>query len=296
MNTEEQHNAKLSQIYQADKDELPPASLDAAIIAAAKREVDAKPRAIAPFSSRWTVPVSIAAAVVLTVSLVTLVPHDIMSPVDPVNLEDTQDYLAPKKQQDTETKEALGKTYRLDEQAVQSSKPMPMPNLPAAATPRPFEIMQAEEPIGPSDSQAPKLGVTEQQGLVEKKSEVTQANRKRFLKKKRTKLPQSISQDQRDIQPLEEAFSIKDQPARTKAASVENEHDAKTETLLQEIPGRAIRAQSVSVPRPIKDWLAHIKSLKAAGKHAEAEKEINAFKEHYPDYPLVKLEAAIKPD
>ena len=293
MNTEEQHNAKLSKIYQGDNDELPPAPLDAAIIAAAKREVNAKPRALAPFSLRWTVPVSLAAVVVLSISLLTLVPQDILPPIDQMDFEKTQDDLSPKKQRLNETKEVLGKTYRLDEPAVSSPKPMPI--FPAA-TPRPFGIIQAEEPIGPSDAQVPQLDVREQPGLVDNKSEIAKANRKRSLKKKRTELPQSISQDKRDIQPLQEAFSITGQPARTKAASVENEHDANTETRFQQTPGRAIRAQSTHAPRPIKDWLAHIKALKAAGQHAEAKEEIHAFRKHYPDYPLVKLEAAIKPD
>jgi hypothetical protein len=63
----------LDRAYGAAAREEPPARLDAAILAAARREVGARPR---PLSSRlrtWRVPVSIAAVVVMSVSLVMLV-------------------------------------------------------------------------------------------------------------------------------------------------------------------------------------------------------------------------------
>src|SRR5690606_8818348 len=51
-------------------DELPPPQLDDAIRAAARREVGAGPRRAGP--RRWPVPLSLAAVVVLSVTLVTL--------------------------------------------------------------------------------------------------------------------------------------------------------------------------------------------------------------------------------
>jgi hypothetical protein len=62
----------LSRIYGAARPVEPPAHLDAAILAAAHREVGARPRRLAALRT-WRVPVSIAAVVVLSVSLVTLV-------------------------------------------------------------------------------------------------------------------------------------------------------------------------------------------------------------------------------
>jgi hypothetical protein len=63
----------LDRLYREAGDEGPPAHLDAAILAAAHREVGARPRARPGMLRRWQVPVSIAAVVVLSVSLVTLV-------------------------------------------------------------------------------------------------------------------------------------------------------------------------------------------------------------------------------
>lgn len=70
----------LARAYAAAADEAPPATLDAAILAAARREVSAGPRAAvgAPAAARpgsvrkWYVPMSVAAVLVLSVSLVTL--------------------------------------------------------------------------------------------------------------------------------------------------------------------------------------------------------------------------------
>jgi len=64
---------QISALYQKASAEQPPEHLDNAILAAAKREVRAKPRAVSPFSTRWTLPFSLAAVVVLSVSVVTLV-------------------------------------------------------------------------------------------------------------------------------------------------------------------------------------------------------------------------------
>jgi hypothetical protein len=66
----------LDRLYRAAGSEEPPAHLDAAILAAAHREAGARPRAAGSVLRRWQVPVSIAAVVVLSVSLVTLVKEE----------------------------------------------------------------------------------------------------------------------------------------------------------------------------------------------------------------------------
>ncbi len=65
----------LGRVYGAAPRDEPPARLDAAILAAARREVGARPRPVSALRA-WRVPVSIAAVVVLSVSLATLVRED----------------------------------------------------------------------------------------------------------------------------------------------------------------------------------------------------------------------------
>jgi hypothetical protein len=63
----------LDRLYRDTARDTPPAHLDAAILAAARREVGSRPRALSTRLRSWRVPVSIAAVVVLSVSLVTLI-------------------------------------------------------------------------------------------------------------------------------------------------------------------------------------------------------------------------------
>jgi hypothetical protein len=66
----------LDRLYRSTGREEPPARLDAAILAAAHREAGARPRAVTSLLRRWQVPVSIAAVIVQSVSLVTLVKEE----------------------------------------------------------------------------------------------------------------------------------------------------------------------------------------------------------------------------
>jgi len=71
-----ERDARLDRLYREAGGEAPPARLDAVILAAAHREAGARPRPLSSTLRRWRVPVSIAALVVLSVSLVTLVQQE----------------------------------------------------------------------------------------------------------------------------------------------------------------------------------------------------------------------------
>lgn len=67
-----EHDATLAAAYRAGAHEEPPAHLDAAIRAAARREVGAGPRRVSPLHA-WRMPVSLAAVVMLSVTVVLMV-------------------------------------------------------------------------------------------------------------------------------------------------------------------------------------------------------------------------------
>lgn len=71
-----ERDARIDRLYREAGGDTPPARLDAAILAAAHREVGARPRPLSSTLRRWRVPISIAAVVVLSVSLVTLVQEE----------------------------------------------------------------------------------------------------------------------------------------------------------------------------------------------------------------------------
>ena len=69
-------DGNLSSVYRAAPPDEPPAALDDAIRAAARREVGSRPRAAGtPFYVRWQMPLSAAAVLVLCVSLIAIM-HD----------------------------------------------------------------------------------------------------------------------------------------------------------------------------------------------------------------------------
>lgn len=62
---------QISQAYQALDKDTTPAALDEHILAAARREAGSRPQKVS-FSRRWAMPVSVAAVIVLSVSLFTM--------------------------------------------------------------------------------------------------------------------------------------------------------------------------------------------------------------------------------
>jgi hypothetical protein len=69
----------ISARYQKTQTDGPAPQTDDAILAAARREVGSKPSSASPFGYRWMVPASLAAVLVLTVSIVILQPPSIES-------------------------------------------------------------------------------------------------------------------------------------------------------------------------------------------------------------------------
>jgi len=76
------NDKNLSSIYKETAQDIPAAHIDDAIIAAARRETASRPRpAFSPFSGSWRMPAAVAAVIVLSFSLVTLMENDVM-PID----------------------------------------------------------------------------------------------------------------------------------------------------------------------------------------------------------------------
>lgn len=74
MSTEDE---QLSSIYKQAPQDVPPAHIDDAILAAARRETASRPRpAVGPFTNNWRVPAALAAVLVLSVGLVNLMDND----------------------------------------------------------------------------------------------------------------------------------------------------------------------------------------------------------------------------
>ena len=86
LNERDTRDPQLERLYWGAAREEPPAHLDAAIRAAARREVGAGPRTLAASLRRWHVPVSIAAVLVVSASLVIMVTEEGEERLDEVRI------------------------------------------------------------------------------------------------------------------------------------------------------------------------------------------------------------------
>jgi len=74
-------DSEVSRLYRQGADEQPPPELDARIVAQAHRDAAPRRAAAGPLARRWTLPVSLAAVVVLSVSVVLLMQEPDLVPI-----------------------------------------------------------------------------------------------------------------------------------------------------------------------------------------------------------------------
>jgi len=114
MNTENNNlpeDKQLSSLYKQAKQDMPPAHIDDAILAASKRKTSRYSLPYAPFSNNWRIPASLAAVLVLSFGVVTLM-EDELSPVDgimPLAIEDTELVQTPEQSKQAQGANKLAK-------------------------------------------------------------------------------------------------------------------------------------------------------------------------------------------
>ncbi len=157
----------LDRAYRGAATEEPPARLDAAILAAARREAGARPRPLGAALHAWRIPMSIAAVVVLSVSLVTLIGEEGGVSIEP----SPPPAVAPPVAQSRPAAELDSRKQLMKEQ-VSGSARAPSAPLPAPATPRqdaPVALSKSEPAAAPearrerAASASGRLAVEEQQ-------------------------------------------------------------------------------------------------------------------------------------
>jgi hypothetical protein len=157
---------EISALYRDASQEQPPAHLDDAILAAAKREVRAGPKPLSPFSTKWTLPFSLAAVIVLSVSVVTLVqkesPNEIASGIASIKEADDETLYfkeqeitekAPKEEKQTEKKIAKLK-MKAERSEVETEQISPSAR---AMPPAPAEQPAPPQRLAKSPAPKPKL-------------------------------------------------------------------------------------------------------------------------------------------
>lgn len=275
-----ERDPRIERLYREAARNEPPARLDAAILAAARRELGAGPRPLVSKLRRWHVPISIAAVVVVSVSLVVLVREEQGERIDEVPVpaaampaeqraappappippevakETMQRQLAvtpSPRRESRNDREAAAKS-----ELAADSRPEPGPpaiaGAGAVATP-------AGKPLPQPFLAAPSP--TDEERAVRSEAEVATAGRTAGAPSAPGE-PQAarLRADARGAAPLAGA-------AETKA--VEQDRPPVWQGLEREPPEK---------------WLARIKEMKVQGRGADAQELLSEFKRRFPDYPL----------
>jgi hypothetical protein len=281
-NGDAERDPRLDRLYREAAREAPPAHLDAPILAAARREVGARPRSLTSTLRRWHVPVSIAAVVIVSVSLVVLVREEggegiVPAPVPAV--------APPAGQADAPaTQPALGEAARESTQ----------PHAAASAPPR---------RSAPDDAKAPAiLGKLADSARPEPGPPAVSGARIAAAPESAAKpLPQSFPATPRmaeeraapspaDAVTAGRMAAARPEPGEPRVArsAVEAQRAESMARGMQTKPPEQDRlpAWHGFEQEPPRKWLEKVEELKRQGRVAEAEEMLAEFKRRFPELAM----------
>lgn len=321
-----ERDPRLDRAYRAGAREEPPAHLDAAILAAARREVGARPHAVSARLRAWRVPVSIAAVVVLSVSLVTLVreegggkleqPTAIFEHTRPAETAPAPPAAAPEEAAKaparatppaaapaardevalgaTASAKIAGEAARREDQA-RAGQPA-APELPAgrpsaaAPSPQPFPAAPAapeRRPILAADQVAGAGTAAPSAGIRGSEVEASAAPAEPVAVPK-----PAARMMQRDRAATDDAAgSISAERPPAAVAPAEKPRPRAEARAQQGGPTLADTARVAALvkelePQPPAKWLERIEALRREGRKGEADELLTEFKRRFPDHPL----------
>lgn len=315
----------LDRLYRAGTREEPPAHLDAAILAAARREVGARPRSLSARLRAWRVPVSIAALVVLSVSLVTLVQeeggeqlgqpsqHDLFAlrnkaasadqaaPPPETAAEPPAEHearkapaieSAPEPAKRSDAASSARTPAATDDSARLRSAEEPSAPPPALARPAPQPFQVAPAP-GASPPEAADLEPSTDTTTRSFGSSASISEQSAVPASKPAPPPAAKPKPKvRDAAPAGEmAGALSGAPREPAAASAERQR-ARVAAPAQKKEGAVPDAAYVAglirqlESQPPEKWLERIEALRREGRTADADEMVAEFKRRFPAHPL----------
>jgi hypothetical protein len=289
-------DARLAALYRAAAQDGPPVALDDAIRAAARRAVASAPSlAGAPVGCSWRVPLSIAAVIVLSVSLVTLLREEAPELVQPPRAE------APAA--DAEHRPAASA-----EAAGESAATAPKTLVPGAQRSTGVGL---KPPLQVSRPGTGLRGDTEPPALAAGSGKDTAAAGPTPAPLAKLAAPEAFpgAADERDNKVAAPAKEPRQRPKDEARRDVAVPPPAKVQRRLEaEKPARSAEvAARAPVPQiagvleadanlPPEKWLERIADLRRQGRLEEAKRSLAEFRKRYPDYTLpASLQDGITP-
>jgi hypothetical protein len=282
-----ERDARVDRLYAHVGREEPPAELDAAIRAAARQAVGARPRALGARLRRWGVPISIAAVVVVSVSLVTLMREEgagrleesyAPAPAEPKASAPAPPAGAPVEAQDRA--EPAGQAQVTAPQAppapaeragaASSADDSPRPGrlvAPSSAGLKPAEEGAREAPRARAevDGGAARQALPEREALGKKKTEARAADA-----------------------PAPPAAALRSAPIRADQEPLTASTGEKSERPLTSDQVALLKTLEKAAPE---SWLETIERLRREGRHADADALLVEFRRRFPAHPLTRQES-----
>lgn len=282
-----ERDPRLDRLYPKTGLDEPRAELDAAIRAAARREVQARPYALGGRLRRWRLPISIAAVVMLSVSVVTLMREEgadrfeeglaptMMEPKAPAAPSDGDANLKTKESADTLPRA----------QVVPAPKALPAPaaglNAPSAEQAR--RARRLDAPVAGRAKPAEPFPLESRQGAADAVDEAL------------SQRPAPTSPAKRPARSATRALGA---PAPgAKGALIEAEKDAAGKRALKKSERSLGDSRFDAVVRELEGaspevWLEKIERLRREGRNDEADDLVIEFKRRFPEHPLPIQEGA----
>lgn len=291
MSDDEQRDPKLDAAYRATRDEEPPAHLDDAIRAAARRAVDAGPRRPQSWQARWRVPLALAATVVLSVTVTLMVREHqeqelVRSPMPPsaepeaarakeAPRDDVQRQQAPQRDEQKAASRASQPQTETREAPARGAQPSAPLSAPANAPPGSPPAAPPSAPLATSPSAPlatpPSAPLGTPSGEPSTAPAVTPAPRS---------APAPAPQAERKSEGLDRMERERPAARITREA---NDYAAPSTVS----PAAPSSPAAVAAPaRSAESWLAEIRNLLAENRKAEAAAQLSEFRQRYPDHPL----------
>ena len=304
-------NSSLSRDYHSASSEQAPGHLDAAILAASRRQVQSRPRyAFSPFASDWHVPLSLAAVLVLCVTVV-------------ITMQQENDvYLTtPTQYQPLSSGDSVEGNYSATSSETETLQSIDRADFPEEALEADFDNAIIIEPAA-SILAAPMKQKMESTGKLSerilKREMALPAMRSREVMSDMPMLnepaadsyapkPADISFSQEPMFKMDEqaiqkeSMRLESNPQRTIILEKRNygnsenkvgrmkskKHAARNE--ISEVARSSALLSTGKFQQSAKQWLITIRQLWVDGYQEEAVQELALFYERYPDYPEDEL-------
>jgi len=266
-----QGGSNLSRRYRETSQMQPPKHLDEKILTASRKAVDAKPRlAYSPFSSTWTVPVSLAAVLVLSVGLVISIQDETGQPLPgesgPGDSPGTAsiDYRGEMEAGET-IRSDMDKAGKVFKNEVEG-RVIPTPEIDYDTAP-PIDLYDTPQKhgIAPSgEMYAPRPSQIE------------------IMEQERAERTESKKQGIRQAQPMPKLKTILEKQEALKR------HESLLEDEVLPESQTAGPATEVEWATP-EEWLHYINRLWEQGKHKDAKENMQRFMIENPDYSIAEI-------